>query len=226
MKNLVFQVNIKPNGAKPMGRKRFAYSNSLYDFSNERAKKYANEFNADYFCLDTDEWLGSGYTPAFHKLYLYNLFPNYDKILCLDSDAVITKNCPNIFNYDILSATRDNNLSPSGIKKEKRKHEIHNLSNSHIYFCSGVVLFDKLFYEKTKDSWRDELNYWPKQKGVQHDQTIWNVLTDKYYGKYNILDDDWGSWRKRGKFINHYSGPTETSEWTKEKFLRWESKLL
>ena len=88
-----------------------------------------------------------------------------------------------------------------------------------------TILFDKLFYEKTKDSWRDELNYWPKQKGVQHDQTIWNVLTDKYYGKYNILDDDWGSWRKRGKFITHYSGPTETSEWTEEKFLKWERKI-
>ena len=41
MKNLVFQVNIKPNGARSEGRKKFHYISDMYDFSNKRASEYA-----------------------------------------------------------------------------------------------------------------------------------------------------------------------------------------
>ena len=71
MKTLVFQVNIKPNGVKTSGRKRFTYSNSLYDFSNRRAEEYANQVGADYFCLSNTDWLGDNYAPCYHKLYIY-----------------------------------------------------------------------------------------------------------------------------------------------------------
>ena len=64
MKSLVFQVNIKPNGAKTSGRKRFSYSISLYDLSNRRAEEYANKVGADYFCLSNTDWLGDNYAHA------------------------------------------------------------------------------------------------------------------------------------------------------------------
>jgi len=226
MKTLVFQVNIKPNGVKTSGKKRFAYSNSLYGFSNQRAKEYADKFGADYFCLYNTDWLGNEYAPCYHTLYVYKMYEKYDKILYLDSDAVITKNCPNIFNYDKFSAVLDNSKqTPSGKEKNKRKLQIHNLPDTHDYFCSGVILFDKKFLQLTEQYWKDELDCWKNIKNGQHDQSVFNVLVSKYYGKYNLLDDDWGSWRKRGKFITHYSGPTQTSEWTEEKFLKWENKL-
>ena len=121
MKSLVFQVNIKPNGAKTSGRKRFAYSNSLYDFSNKRAEEYANKVGADYFCLSNTDWLGNDYAPCYHKLYIYKIFKNYDKVFYLDSDAIITKLCPDIFEYNTFSAVMDNSVnSSSGIKARKR----------------------------------------------------------------------------------------------------------
>tara|TARA_B100000287_G_scaffold217841_1_gene205468 strand:+ start:1160 stop:1840 length:681 start_codon:yes stop_codon:yes gene_type:complete len=226
MKTLVFQVNIKPNGFKTSGRKKFAYSNSLYDFSNKRAEEYANKFDADYFCLKNTDWLGNEYAPCYHTLYVYKLYQEYDKILYLDSDAIITKKCPNIFEYNIFSAVLDNSKqTPSGKEKNKRKLEIHNLPNTHNYFCSGVILFDKKFLLSTKNYWREELDKWKNVKNAQHDQSVINVLVSKYYGQYNLLEDDWGSWRKRGKYIRHYSGPTQTLDWTEEKFLKWESKI-
>ena len=226
MKTLVFQVNIKPNGVKTSGRKRFAYSNSLYDFSNKRAEEYANKVGADYFCLSNTDWLGDNYAPCYHKLYIYEVLKNYDKVFYLDSDAIITKLCPDIFGYDTFSAVIDNVVdTPSGKKRLQRKLDIHNITTQHDYFCSGVILFDKKFLHLTEQYWKEELDYWKDIKGAQHDQSVLNVLIAKYYGKYNVLDVDWGAWWRSGKYVKHYSGPTQTSQWTEEKFLKWEGKI-
>tara|TARA_B100000287_G_scaffold428439_1_gene479856 strand:- start:30 stop:704 length:675 start_codon:yes stop_codon:yes gene_type:complete len=224
MKTLVFQINIKPNGVKTSGRKKFVYSNSLYNFSNQRAKEYANKFGADYFCLDNTNWLGNDYAPCYHTLYVYKLYKEYDKILYLDSDAVITKKCPNIFDYNEFSAVIDNAPTPSGQKRLQRKLEIHGIKNQHDYFCSGVILFDKKFLELTEQYWREELEHWKDIKNGQHDQSIFNVLVSKYYGKYNVLSYDWGAHWRTGKYINHYAS-SKTLKWTEENFLKWESKL-
>ena len=50
------------------------------------------------------------------------------------------------------------------------------------------------------------------------------MLADRYYGKYNILSDDWGSHRRKGKFINHYSN-TKIFNFSESDFLKWENKL-
>tara|TARA_Y100000992_G_scaffold268897_1_gene208294 strand:+ start:51 stop:731 length:681 start_codon:yes stop_codon:yes gene_type:complete len=226
MKNLVFQINIKPNNFKSSGRKKFHYSNLLYDFSNQRAKEYANKFGADYFCLDNTNWLGNDYAPTFHKLYIYELFKKYDKIFYLDSDAIITKICPNIFEYHRVSAVVDDPLqTPNGRKRNQRKLQIHKLPEIHKYFCAGVILLDKEFMDKTKQHWREELQNWKDVRNAQHDQSVLNVLVSKYYGGYNNLNYDWGAHWRAGKYVNHHAGP-RTLSWTEEKFLKWESKLL
>ena len=157
---------------------------------------------------------------------IYKFIINYyDKIFYLDSDAIITKLCPNIFDYNEFSAVTDNAFTPNGRKRLQRKLEIHGIKNQHDYFCSGVILFDKKFLELTEQYWREELEYWKDIKNGQHDQSVFNVLVSKYYGQFNTLSPDWGAHWKIGKYIKHYSGPTQTSEWTEEKFLKWESKI-
>ena len=86
-------------------------------------------------------------------------------------------------------------------------------------------MFDKKFLHLTEQYWKEELDYWKDIKGAQHDQSVLNVLIAKYYGKYNVLDVDWGAWWRSGKYVKHYSGPTQTSQWTEEKFLKWEGKI-
>ena len=229
MENLVFQVNIKPNGVKTSGRKKFAYSNSLYDFSNQRAKEYASKFGADYFCLKDSDWLGNEYAPCYQKLYLYNIYKDYDKILYVDSDAIITKLCPDIFQFNKLSAVLDNTPNTeAGQKKLQRKNTIHNLPNFHNYFCSAVILFDQRFFGLTKDYWREELSIWKNVRNGQHDQSIFNVLASKYYGEIKVLDHDWGAHWKKGKYIVHYGGPSYKLEWKKtiKKFKKFEGELV
>lgn len=224
--NLVFQVSIKPNKVKTSGRKKFTYSKELYDYSNLKARKYAKKYNADYFCLRNTEWLGN-YAPCYHKLYVYELLEYYDKVFYLDSDALITKDCPNIFKLNDFSATRDCANTIAGNKKILRKNEIHNLPLTHEYFCSSVVLFNQRFYKKTKKHWREELSKWKDVKNAQHDQSVFNVLVAKYYGKYNVLDYNWGAHWKRGKYIVHYGSPKPKLESSKtiERFKKYENSI-
>ena len=88
-----------------------------------------------------------------------------------------------------------------------------------------MVLFDKKFFELTKDYWREELEYWKNVKNGQHDQSVFNVLVSKYYGEYNVLNPDWGAHWKTGKYIVHYTGHIRKKEWTEDKFNKFESKL-
>ena len=89
--NLVFQVQIPPNGGRSEGRKVFHYVEDLYRFSSKKALAYAEFTEADYFCLKSDVWLGKEYSPAYHKLYIYELFKEgYDKILNLNKKGLTT----------------------------------------------------------------------------------------------------------------------------------------
>lgn len=198
--NLVFQVQIPPNGGRSEGRKVFHYVEDLYKFSSKKALAYAEFTEADYFCLKSDEWLGKEYSPAYHKLYIYELFKEgYDKIFYLDSDSIIREDCPNIFEYDVFSAMQDKSNTPSGLQKQQRDKERFNLREDYNYFCSGTMLFDRKFYENTKDHWREEL----EKPQPQHDQSLFNILCNNYYGNYNLLSNDWGHWSKKGKYITH-----------------------
>jgi len=54
------------------------------------------------------------------------------------------------------------------------------------------------------------------------------VLVAKYYGKYNVLDYNWGAHWKRGRYIIHYGNPKPKLEWEKtiKKFDKFESRLV
>ena len=236
MRNLVFQVSIPKYDKEEyitkgfVKRKNFTYSQSLYDFSNQRAEEYAKSVGAEYICL-RDFWneLGPYYAPCYHKLYVYHLFEryNFDKIFYLDSDAVVTKHCPDIFEYDSFSSVRDWPYTAKGDRKQKRKLVVHEIEEDHEYFCSCVLLLDRKFYNSTQNKWRDELDKWKmiRRQGVQHDQAIFNILTAKYYGKYNVLDGHWGAWWKSNpKYVIHYANVSPKLNWTKEKFLEQENR--
>jgi predicted PolB exonuclease-like 3'-5' exonuclease len=168
--------------------------------------------------------ISGDYAPNFQKLSFYYFFEkfDYEKIFLLDCDAVISDICPNIFEYDTVSGVtnipkEDSEEWPS--MKEKfylpadthpkflNQLENHDISNDYDpYFCSGIVMFTRDFYEATKDHWIKELEYRNTRNNVgYHDQTVLNCLAYKYYPHYkiNLLPEDWGAWWKDSKYINH-----------------------
>lgn len=233
MKNVVFQVSIagydRSKGGYIKGRKSFTYAKNLYDFSNERAKEYAEKCNADYFCL-TEPWevLGDSYAPCYQKFYVYELLKKYDKVLVLDSDAVFTKYAPNLFKLDGFASVRDWPYNKRGNLLSARKLKTMEIQNAdHEYFCSCIMLLDQDFYKKTKDVWFQDLQYWKKVKrqGAQHDQSIFNRMVASKIGEYNILDGHWGAWWKTNpKYLIHYANIKPKIEFTVEEFLEKEPR--
>ncbi len=226
----MFQVSIPPNGAWTSGKKVFGYSSALYEYSNKLAEDYANKWGADYFCLREDSWLGSEYAPCYHKFYIYKLFEEegYDKIAYVDSDGLITSICPNIWEFDQFSAVQSN-PNRSKMPSTNRRHKI---PEDYILFQSSVVLFTRDWYEKTKDYWRIELPKYQKGWKFFHDQSVFNVLTAKYYGEYNLLGYQWGAWwLKKGKYVTQFNGCDDTNMWEddfekhKKEFEKWNDSL-
>ena len=228
MRNVVFQVSIAPKGRewKTAGKKVFRYSNHLYDFSNVRAKQYADRVGADYFRLKTMDWLGEEYAPCYHKLYLYELAKKYDRILYLDSDCIITKFCPDIFKKENeVWAAVDQSNTPSGRKQLRLLREKHSISNhAHLYFTTSVQHVNKEFCNLTAEHWRKEIVDCENLAGSQHDQSVFNMLVAKHH-HYRPLNPSWGAWYGNGYYIKHYYGPTNTSNWEPKTFLDWENRL-
>ena len=101
MKKLVFQVSIPKYNKEEyitkgfVKRKNFTYTQTLYDFSNKRAKEYADKVGADYVCL-REFWseLGQWYAPCYHKLFIYELFEKYQiemEFDCLEKLKIVKK---------------------------------------------------------------------------------------------------------------------------------------
>jgi len=72
----------------------------MTDFTHPMIKRYAERCNAEFTILSGNTYQRN-YNGAVHNHYrildLYNLLNKYDRILSLDSDILIQKTCPNIF---------------------------------------------------------------------------------------------------------------------------------
>jgi len=61
-------------------------------------KKYAQKCDADFIVLSHDPpFLSNDNYPHWRILKVYELFEKYDRILMLDTDMLINKNCPDLF---------------------------------------------------------------------------------------------------------------------------------
>lgn len=211
MKKLVLQVDIFiPDNEIKTGMKRYKPVRDLYKLSEFQARKYAKKWGADYLKITDSNFLPDKH-PVFQRLKMYELI-EYDQILYLDMDAVILDICPNpftLFEGVIFSAVRDRDWD-----KNKEKTQIHKAKINKLYgakpdyrsFCSGVMLISKEFLLQTKDEWRKYL--YSYDKSGEKDQGIFNkLIIECYDGKYNELGEEWGSWYRYGKYIDHLGGP-------------------
>ena len=218
-KNLIFQVNISSTAPKPCGSKNFFYTPTLFEFSNQRAEQYAHKCGADYFCLDTAEWLGHTVAPVYHKMFVFELFKQgYDRIFWIDSDAVFTPIAPNVFDvFEGFSAVREHNPSQRG-------NQQIGCGVDWRYFMSGQMMLTREWYEVCEPHWRRTFEEMFTNPHAKHDQGIFNRLAHDHYPHYTDMGQDWGSWQRVGRYIRHYWGPTKKS-FDLNRHLAWESKL-
>lgn len=85
-------------------------------------KMYAHRWNADFKILDDLSYKENGMC-KYRTLIFYDLFKIYDKIFYLDSDIVINKNCPDVFDIVPLD-TIGFVLEDKGSRSQERRRRI------------------------------------------------------------------------------------------------------
>tara|TARA_R110002153_G_scaffold108646_1_gene249239 strand:+ start:1103 stop:1840 length:738 start_codon:yes stop_codon:yes gene_type:complete len=176
-----------------IGRKS---SNNILQYNLKSFEYYSKRTGADLIILDTTQ-LDQKYNLKlqlpydyirFEKNQIYDLFNKYDRILRLDNDTIITKNCPNYFELDPSKfyVTRED----VGSKREQRLKQIQTIQAQlgiiqgwdDFYFNSGVILASRIHKEAFNLSNVDL----KKVSGSHQEQSVLNWLT--FYFKFNIVD--------------------------------------
>jgi len=124
-------------------------------------------------------------TPAYYRLELHNLLPNVNRIIWMDSDTMVFEDLTNLIKLDMKGKYMLGFLDsvPDAIKDFGIKDAI--------VICSGVLLID--LDALRKNNITEKFNKFMKEnreKIVQHDQTIINVVLQDHIGtmppKYGI----------------------------------------
>lgn len=128
---------------------------------NNLLKKYGANLHPIHISEDIfgDSPLNSHFSvEIYYRLLVYRLIPDsVDKILWLDADIVVKDSIEELYSIDL----QDSYLAACKARSRSENNERLGLPSNHIYFNSGVILFD--------------LN---KIRGVMNDDQIKQCISD------------------------------------------------
>jgi len=195
-------------------------------------KMFAKKWDAEFKILDASLCVNK----LWRILELYNIFEGYDRIFYIDSDVVINKNCPNIFDivpYDTIGLVFEDKGSRLRnrhvrIKKIKRRFGGNERWKSG-YFNMGIFIASKahrnIFTKIDGRLWEAEVGF---------EQTHLNYQMRKFGCKYidlgykfnhmSMFSEAWnGSPSRFDSYIIHYAGsgsfPDKNNK-TKEQLIK------
>ena len=126
----------------------------------------------------------------FYRIFIPSLFPNYEKILYIDSDIVFVDDVSKLFDTDLTGCVL-------GVTKDEIVPAIEGFADyvedflgvdRYSYFNSGMLLFNTEEYKKTQME-RKFIEYMLKYKfEIAPDQDCLNVLCQ---GKIKYIDPNW-----------------------------------
>jgi len=180
-------------------------------------RKYVESLGADFIILNhIPPFLTADNKPHYRILKVYDLFDEYDRILCLDADMIINKNCPNVFDEvpeDMIGVI----FEDKGSRKSDRIMRINNVQLAwgdigwkEGYTNAGTLVLSKqhknVFLPHNDKYWLDE--------GSGDIHICYNI--HKYGFKIHELSYKWNhmtmfseSWLNANRFesyIIHYAG--------------------
>lgn len=179
--------------------KFYVLNTGISDKSENKLKIYNTACSSiEFVCVaERMEELGANihlrdyFTKAiYYRIFIPNLFPQYDKILYLDSDLVLNENVAGLFNVDlednILGAVPEEVVSLVEVFSEYSEKVIGVPKEK--YFNSGLLLINAKEYRKE----RIEEKFINMMKRIKYvvapDQDYLNSLC---FGKVKILDTGW-----------------------------------
>ena len=182
-------------------------------------EKYANLINADFVVIDRPKLVNLLNHPHFEKLQIYDLFEKYDRLLFVDSDILITPNCPDIFQlvpYDCFGAyyySKFTNAHDSHIREVQ--DVLGNIGWKADCFNSGVMVLSKkhkVIFDPHSDLLKKWVEWRKYNKGLI-DQPYLNYMVEKLHFqtydigyKFNHTTATKNSQERFKSFIIHYPG--------------------
>tara|TARA_Y100000361_G_scaffold57131_1_gene49939 strand:+ start:1186 stop:1941 length:756 start_codon:yes stop_codon:yes gene_type:complete len=199
----------------------------IFDTTKISWEHYCKRHNIDFYVIDEPQHPDT--SPHWFRYWIFDLKPDYDRYLYVDTDIMVRWDAPNIFElYDAeqIHAVRDNSgLSWiwEGLNGYQSMFPDTKVDWT-TYFNSGMMLFSKKhknlinhfkeFYisnQSIVQEYREKL-----RKGF--DQTIFNYFVAWYGEKVNLISEEWNLFHMirreilyNGYFINmgyfwHFNG--------------------
>lgn len=186
-------------------------------------RMYARKWDADFKILDDQSYNKLGRAMwNFRTMIFYDLFKVYDRILYLDSDVVINKSCPNIFDivpHDTIGFV----LEDKGSRLVNRRARIAHIKSyfggnegwTSDYFNSGVFLISrlhrKMFTKINGKLWGENFEV----NGLNQTHYGYQIMKQRYkyvdlgykWNHMSMFSEPWnGSPSRFGSYILHYAG--------------------
>lgn len=182
--------------------------------------KYAEKCNADFKIIDGDPVIWTKETPPrphFRIAELYKLHEEYDRILCIDSDVIINKDCPNIFEVvpeDCIGTVLEDvgtNRECCLEKIENIQKEWGNINWKDKYVNTGVFVTSKMhrdIFNSFNGKWWITDGYDDIHIGYNINRLKFKLYELSYkWNHMSMFSKPWnGSPNKFNSYIIHYAG--------------------
>ena len=188
-------------------------------YTHEPMKKYADRIGADFIVIDQPKVNYSktkNVNPIlFEKYQIYDILEEYDRVLYLDTDILVTPDAPNIFEivpYDRIAGVYEDFGMDADDRRERIKNVQANLGDLNWktgFMNSGVFVVSKIHRDLFNLIWKHGCI------DVKYEQTNTNWYIHK--AGYEILELDYrfnymGIMRvfhgteSRNAYFIHYAG--------------------
>jgi len=247
-KNVIFLINIEHNKKFQGGGNTLT---GAFEWSIKSWKDYAKRWDCEIFVLDQPlmdiEWM----KPNWFKMYILDILEangiDYDQVLYVDYDTIVTPDAPNIFELTDHKFAAVRNFGDM----DWVCRSIENYSKFvfdgftfpyYNYFNSGVMVFNKKhkeFFKKLQEFYqtnRDKLIWMQNTYCVGNDQPVFNFFVNQYIpNDYKVLDYEWNMQdmmrfevlgddmlHTRYGYVSHYNaGTPPSSQYWMEKTYRY-----
>ena len=191
---------------------------SMTDYTHPTIKYYADKVGADFKILSHTSDCTHNQGKWHYRIFKhYDLFNEYDRILHLDSDMIITPNCPNIFDtvpYDCIGTVYEDKGTRASDRKNRinnAKEKFGNIEWNEGYINTGVFLTSKVhrdIFQTIDDMYYEDFGFDDVHLGYQINKNKFKVHELNYkWNHMTMFSESWnGSPHRFDSHIIHYAG--------------------